>query len=572
MKIDEALLRRLAGEKFFLRGLDYARRGVAHIEGRLSDGVIASVDGSETYTVRLQWHDSELRGECDCPIGDEFCKHKVAVALLWAGIVADADEDPAAGETPPSRKKSGKRKTDGDDEILSAWLAERPPAELRELILRLAERDKDVWKQLVTRARIAHDNPDQWKAAIGKLIGRRRFRDYRENIAYARRLDTLVDLLEDLRRRAPTEALGLADHILHRLFGIYAESDDSSGALGEILTRIGAAYQLAAQAAHPDREAFAKSYFKLRDADDWNLVGAVGDHVDALGSKGLATLEKLAHAAFAALPPRAVSATHSWDENEGRRRQLQRLLEEIAGYGGDLDALLTLKARSAHTAWDYLELARLCAEHRRDRQATEWLERGLKAHRDDTRLLEVLAEKYTLEGFPEDALKLYWRLYKVSPSARHFLILRGHTQSDGEWPQWRQRAYDFIEKKYGRPHAAANLVELHLADDDAATAWTLAAESGVPLHLWAQLGVALESTQPEQALQAYRTVAKSRIEHGGNRAYAEAIDWLRRMHPLHQRLGSAPVFADYIAQLREAYRAKRNFMAMLGEFARSLGV
>lgn len=50
-----------------------------------------------------------------------------------------------------------------------------------------------------------------------------------------------------------------------------------------------------------------------------------------------------------------------------------------------------------------------------------------------------------------------------------------------------------------------------------------------------------------------------------------AIDWLRRIRPLHQHLGTAAAFTEYLELLRQTYRAKRNFFALLEKFAMNLG-
>ncbi len=568
MKIDETLLRRLAGDKTYTRGLDYARRGAVSLDGSLDDGVIASVAGSDDYRVTLRLRGGELLAECDCPVGDTFCKHKVAVALVWPGIVAndtDGAADASAATTKSAAAKRGKRKTDSDESVLGAWLAEQPVEALHRIVLELAGRDRDAWRQLVARARMARDAPAEWKSTIGELIGRRRFRDYRECLAYARRLEALTTLLDDALRRAPVEALALCDHALHRLFAVYAETDDSAGAVGDVVGRVGEIYQRAVQAVRPDGEAFAKAYFKLRDVDQWGVSGDIDVHAGVLGARGIALLEKLAHAELASLPPRTDTA-HHWDEHEGRRRHLHRMLEEITRHGGDIDALLAIRAHAVRDAWDYLQLAELCAEHRRERQATEWLERGRKAHPKDPRLLEALAKKYTKEGFPEDALELYWRLFDDRPGEDNFVRLRAHTQADGDWPRWRERALARVAAHGDRQGGNPLLVCLYLAEGDAETAWTLA-QPGVPIHIWERLGDTLEADRPERAIAAWRTIATYHIEHGGKTHYATAIDWLRRMQSLHRRLGTEVAFSDYLEFLRQTHRAKRSFVSLLDELA-----
>ena len=89
----EADLRAAAGRRSFERGLQYLD-AVAGLE-TVGNQVIATVRGSEDYLVVLTLGGSRpgrarLKGECDCPHGQEgfFCKHCVAVGLTVARSAA----------------------------------------------------------------------------------------------------------------------------------------------------------------------------------------------------------------------------------------------------------------------------------------------------------------------------------------------------------------------------------------------------------------------------------------------------------------------------------------------------
>ncbi|MGO9011917.1 MAG: SWIM zinc finger family protein [Bryobacteraceae bacterium] len=88
--ITDAVLRRMAGEQSYRRGVDYFAHG--HVESLDEDesGVEASVRGTQDYRVTLTLDEGVLDYDCDCPIGAEgtFCKHCVAAALAWRQQVA----------------------------------------------------------------------------------------------------------------------------------------------------------------------------------------------------------------------------------------------------------------------------------------------------------------------------------------------------------------------------------------------------------------------------------------------------------------------------------------------------
>lgn len=176
------------------------------------------------------------------------------------------------------------------------------------------------------------------------------------------------DSLDDLLSRDPAAALELAGYALQRLFAIYAESDDSAGEIGDAMAAIGTVYCKAAQRAKPEPETFTKALFKLVLLDEWGVLGTLDAYAEVLGSKGIATLEKLASARLDALPP---PPGRHWDEHAGERLLLQRLLEGIARHGGDIDALIARRGQSLHRPPDWLALARLWLEHDRPRLALQ---------------------------------------------------------------------------------------------------------------------------------------------------------------------------------------------------------
>jgi hypothetical protein len=87
-------LQRLAGAASFDRGEGYASDGA--VLATAEDGaLIGKVRGSRIYRVRLWVQDATLAFSCTCPVGAarSFCKHCVAVGLIWLA----GEDDPGAG-------------------------------------------------------------------------------------------------------------------------------------------------------------------------------------------------------------------------------------------------------------------------------------------------------------------------------------------------------------------------------------------------------------------------------------------------------------------------------------------
>lgn len=559
-RIDDALLRELAGEAAYRRGLDYAADEAVKLESRTPEEATASVRGTSVYQVALRWRDGALEGRCDCPVGarDEFCKHQVATALVWGTALGD---NPLPEKKPARRRaaRSAVASGESDEAVVQRWLAEIEARALHALVIELAAADRDSWRALVARARFASAPGDTLRKAVTDLIGRKRFLDYRASIAYARRLKTLHHNLDDLLSRDPATALDLAGYALQRLFPIYAESDDSAGAIGDALIAIGHIYRRAAHKAMPAPDAFAKALFKLVLLDDWSVLGELDDYVEVLGSKGVTLLERQASVRLDALPP--PSGRSQWDEHASERLSLQHLLEALARHGGDIEALLTRRAQALHAPWDWLALAQLCEAHDRARLALQWLERGIKAFPEDIRLLEALAQRRLAEGFADEALPLYWTAFQHQPGEDQYLRLLEAASRNDQRDHWRERALAHVRKLQVQPGDI--LVRLHLAEGDPGAALAVADDARLPLHTWARLARAVEHEHPAAALQICRTLVQGCVERTNRQGYQDALGWIKRMLPLHRKLGSDAEFENYLDTLRTTHRAKKNFIGML---------
>src|SRR5882724_6214030 len=89
-RFDPAVLRELAGERTFSRGMDYHRKGLVEILDVDRRRVVAEVAGGEDYRAVVTGSGASIGGECSCEAFENygFCKHMVAVALTFDAAVA----------------------------------------------------------------------------------------------------------------------------------------------------------------------------------------------------------------------------------------------------------------------------------------------------------------------------------------------------------------------------------------------------------------------------------------------------------------------------------------------------
>jgi len=109
----------MADPRSFQRGVEYFKRGkvrqVDYRPGETHFEAKVSGSGRQTYWAEVYLDDSELYGNCTCPVAVD-CKHCVAAALEWQRLYAHRLPMTAAPKAPHS--------------TLAQWLAEIPPAPL----------------------------------------------------------------------------------------------------------------------------------------------------------------------------------------------------------------------------------------------------------------------------------------------------------------------------------------------------------------------------------------------------------------------------------------------------------
>jgi uncharacterized Zn finger protein len=190
--VTPALIRRLAGEPYYERGLDYFENGnVAslHQDGTRIHGV---VEGTDDYDVVLSAKGKTLDYRCSCPLGSdgEFCKHCVAVGLAWLEQNAERQRDQNKGaSTEITREDIAKALQQEDKETLVGW------------IIRWAEEDEAFRRKVVRAAARRFDSSGliaQTKQALENALRVRRFVEYRDRRAYAAGVQAVLDEIQDL--------------------------------------------------------------------------------------------------------------------------------------------------------------------------------------------------------------------------------------------------------------------------------------------------------------------------------------------------------------------------------------
>ena len=573
--ITDVLLRRMAGEQSYRRGVDYFDHG--HVESLEEDGpgVEASVRGTQDYLVTLALDEGVLDYACDCPIGSEgtFCKHCVAAALAWRQQ-AEGTTKARSKTKPPTIAEVAK--------ILQQECAET----LVGLMTEWARDDKRLRERMVLYA-ARRSGPESGAAAAGrafeKAVRIHGFVDYREAGGWASDVHSAIDAIEQLLNDGQAAAvIGLCESALLALTGTVEHIDDSDGCLTDLRDRLHELHLRACQEAQPDPVALARRLFAW-DVSDRELdvfYGAASTYAEILGPKGLQAYRALAEAEWARVPVRtAGSKGLAW----GSHHRITSVMEALARASGDVDELAAVIGRDLSHAFGYLRIGEAYREAGQFDKALQWAEKGLKAFpvQTDDRLREFAANEYHRRKRHEEAMKLIWAEFLERICIEKYQTLEKHAKLAGAWPEWRARALAEIRsriasaktKRRGQrlPSWAQDetdhtlLAEIFLYEKDVEAAWLEAQAGGCSDLLWLKLAVAREKAHPEDAAPIYLKQAETAIVNARNSRYDDSLTLLVKAARVMKAMDRSGEFLRILNDLRLKYKIKRNFIKLTDE-------
>ena len=579
--ISRATLGDLAGNAAFQLGEHYFSSGAVGALSASQEGISARVQGARTYRVELRIDDGALTGACNCPRADDgyFCKHCVALGLAWLA------ENAVLPQPGPAK---GRRRDPFAD--IRHYLGTLTPQALIDIVLDVTQRDDRLYRSLLLktdRSAGGTNLASTLRQAIDRATQIDDFIDWREAAAFADTLDQVVDSLAQLLTRPNCIMLvDLAEHAIVRIEDAMQQIDDSSGATGEILYRLGELHLKACVMAQADPAALAERLFRFETTLPFGVCDfdAV-TYRDALGTDGLTRYRKLAEAAWSKLTPRAATAKANYDPH---RTAVTRIMERLAEASGNVDELVAIKAMNLSYPYDYLRIATILADAGQPDQALAWAEKGIQAFPEhtDNRLRDFLVQAYLALKRNDEALQLTWIQFEEQGTLEHYKKLSDVAGQLGLWPAQRERALARVAAIIAQNASATALwkkntsapnysmrIAIALWENDLDTAFGLAHQGICDSALLIELAARLESARPGDAVGLYRRVVPPIVEQTNNRAYGDAIKLMRKIGMLMKR-ESPPEhpsrqFDIYLGELRLQYKQKRNFIKLLDDLARS---
>ncbi|MGH2829929.1 MAG: SWIM zinc finger family protein [Actinomycetota bacterium] len=519
----------------------------------------ASVRGTSTYRVRLWLAEEELGFSCTCPVGEEleFCKHCVAVGLVW--WQQNSGELVASDGHPP-------------DEDLRGYLEGLPPETLASLLLEQAAEDDTLRARLLARAGKGAGSSGALRSAIDAVLPVRGFIPYQEMYAYSRAAHEVVDAIEERLHSHATDVIELCEFALVATEDAVGHADDSDGYFGEIFGRLQELHRRACAKAKPDPIALARRLFEWEMRTEWDtFYDAADSYARILGKAGLAEYRRLAGKRWANVRP--LGPGEDDGERYRSRFRITRIMEALALQTGDVDALIEVKSRDLAHPNSFLEIARICLEAGREGEALAWAERGMKAFaaQPDPRLWEFVADIYHQQRRHAEAMDIAWALFEAMPGFGRYQDLHSHAKRAKCWDEWRERALHQIRAgskptartRWGPAGDRSSLVQIFLWEKNLPAAWDEAKEGGCTEALWMELARLREKDHPEDALEVYKRWIGPTVARGNNQAYENAVALLERCRRLLVRLGRATDVPGFVAAIRSEFARKRNFAKLI---------
>jgi uncharacterized Zn finger protein len=601
--LSDASLRQASSAAIFQRGKNYAASGAVDVtsEDPMPEPALhAQVSGTEIYTTEVWMEDDAVAGDCDCPNAAEgwFCKHQVAVALVWRDRLSG--KTPVIDEALHEKLQTGaKRARTVKDkrQALADFLRGQDAPALADKLLEFADRDRDLsrelhqWHQLST----ASHEPSDLKPLITEMLSPGRgFIAWGESYSYVARAEKVLPLLQQARARDAASAAALCLHALRRCWGVLEQADDSDGDIGGLCQEIGAEWVRSLQAAGPQPARFGDTYLQVQLDDPFGCFDAAEAEAaigaPALGRYQQALAERWRQAKDAVLALKAERVAKAAarkgrapvyersNVHESSLWTLERLHLAQLQSAGEIDAMLAVLREDLSDAHAHSQVVAFLEKHRRFREAFVQAEQGRKAFPDDVRLQDDLLRCYERDGWTTEALALRRQQFDHWPSVERYQLVLKAGQADGQdVATLRQSLQEGLlareDAAIARPAQLARYGSLRATTTRHARDVTLRAEIFCAEKRWVeacalvappavcrdavlnQIAMHLPVSHKEQAIELLLRVFDSAMRQASS-PYENELRLVgeigRRMNPDRR--------TAWLAQLRTAYKAKRNFM------------
>lgn len=519
------------------------------------------MEGTDTWQVTLKHTVRIFEGYCDCPASEnmDFCKHCVATALVYR------QQSLQQGQLENSKAK----------DRLPAYLLTLDKKALAELIMELLQNDRPRLNELRIKADIAAgkmDNKAIKKQITSAIPYNRNLFHYPQLREYFHRVEVVINNIKPLiDELSAAKALVLIDYALVRIDRALETIDDSGGFRYDVLDTLMLMHLETLTRTAYTAEQLASYLYDLFNQPVYELYPKIPDaYAELLGEEGQQQFLSTVRDAWDKLP--SLTST-DWDKKRLYSHLMEPLLDE-AESNQNIEATITLYAKTANSFNDYLDLSERCLGNNQFDQALWWRKR---AEKDTTQPYHAKAmledNQISLWLYSKDyssISKILWQRFARMPSLKLYKEIKKIPEQESH-PENQKKAIELIKQKinkdeknrYQRQTATGTLAELYLYYQQPEEALDVAEQYGLGPELLIRVASA-NTQQPRRILPLIFRVARFYVDQSNNESYREAIE---NLHIGRKIIGSnnADQFASELKKLHVEYKRKRNFRQWLKE-------
>lgn len=517
------------------RGRIYARESRVRMLEQTPDGLLAEVEGTDDYRVRI----GSSSYSCDCPVGvgGDFCKHCVAVVL-----VAGTDGAPEIAAS------------DGDAawQTVHTWLESLDAARLRELVQEAAAGDDAFTQSLVARAARATGDLGYLEELVDRTLRTRRFLGWNESTEYGYGAAQLVDELADaLSPETADRLLPVLERAIDIVLRVIHRADDSGGLIGQVVRRLLALHSSAANQGAPDPKRLARWLLRhgVYDEDSYFVLD-VDDYAAPLGEKGVALYRR-------EVAKRALERPED--------RHVHRALQRLAVLDRDVERVIELVGGDLGSVHQHLAVVEVLLEMEEHERALGFALQATAAPgaqhlvRD---AYDVACDLLARTGDRDRVVELRHEQLERIPDESSFAALRRAASGTPAWTAERAWALEVLLTRNPRGWLSAMLSE-----GEVDQAWDAAQSMPLDARMWHSLLRARAQHHPEDVFDGYVELVNSELTVADQGRYRQACAYLRELRKTAVASEQQERFGQLLAELISSHRRRPTLVRMLQRIA-----
>jgi uncharacterized Zn finger protein len=607
-----------AGNKIVNRGKSYQRSGYVKDLARTQEGsLVAWVEGTKRYAVRVFFEDDELESICTCPYWDT-CKHAVAVVIEYLDSLKRKIEIPGASKNDRRLKLldefvDDEIRIDEDDNLddfkegytqerkayydrfLESFLKKHTKTQLVQLISELAGRFPDVMKQLQDQSDLSKgkvsDLVESLRDEIEELSSEPGWQNYWYGEGYTPDYSGVRHRLEALLDQGyADEVVALGEDLLEAGIRQVEMSDDEGETEEEIASCMDVVFRALAQSSISPAEQMLWAVDREME-DQWALCEGV--EVFWKQKKKKTDWDTLADE----LTKRLKRFSKKKDDRYDQDRLTDWIITALKNAGRNVE-IVPLCEKEAVRTNSYVRLVRILMEANQWRAAEQWIKKGIQATDKKwpgiaSRLRESLREIREKQGdwlqvaalraddfFINPSLATFKELKvaarkskawdKVEPAVMNYLETGKIPLPGSSWPLPEADVPKAKERRPGQFPIIGTLIDIAIAEKrpDKVVHWYDKRKNQKFGGWWSEfqedkIAKALADDYPDRAVDIWKRLAANLIAQVKPKAYEKAAVHLKKIQRSLKRQSKDKEWGIYLANIRKEHARKIKLLEII---------